>query len=90
MGLDITNVLQSLKIKHSYQVELLTNLSSTNISDFTCKNNIAASNIMQNDQDSSTHEPSKLELLESVVNAFCNPEVVQKVSEIMAQKFVQR
>ncbi|XP_058792289.1 HSPB1-associated protein 1 isoform X2 [Phymastichus coffea] len=89
INVDITNVLQSLKMKYSSYMKSLPDLTSKNISDFTSKNNIVASNISKNNQHvTESNQPSKLELIEAVVDAFCNPEIVENVSKILMHKFL--
>lgn len=75
--------LEYLKTKYPNSTTLISNLTTAGIKDFIQKNNLAEESASTLENTHERNEPTTLNILEAVVNAFCHPKVVSIVSDIL-------
>lgn len=74
---------------HPDHMQTLGSLSSENLDDFLNKNDIKTTDneVKAND---SNRKLTDSNVLVTVVDAFCNPEVLLKVSQLLTSRFIKR
>lgn len=85
---DIT--LEYLKTRFPNSLRLISNLTTESINDFTQKNNLAEESTNTQEIVNERDEPTTLNILEAVVNAFCHPKVLSIVSELLTNNLTSK
>ncbi|XP_011496313.1 PREDICTED: HSPB1-associated protein 1 homolog [Ceratosolen solmsi marchali] len=87
LNLITTDFLDYLKIKYANYIKILPDLTSENINDFITKNNITKiDDINLKDNIVETNDFSNSFISEAVIDAFCHPSVILKISQILVKK----
>ncbi|KAJ8683197.1 hypothetical protein QAD02_018989 [Eretmocerus hayati] len=89
-NIDQERLLSALKEKYSRHVQHIADLTSENLILFLKKNDVGNSFNSQRINIHQNQELSKEGLYAAVVDAFCHPSVISRVSEILVDRFVEK